>query len=104
MFQLNHPLCCRGGREGAARVWWRMEGGDAYGGQGPALGVYWEVLGVSPGWVLGIPALCLGKDSLGPEEAWFVYLNSKHHGFLWENLAVKLWSRDFPAFLSSLFP
>lgn len=118
MFHLNHPLCCRGGREGAARgqAARRREGVMLAAGQGPALGMRWEVLGVSQGMVLGArPSAqpvhahssehwCLGRDSLGPEEAQFFYLNSKHHSFLWENLAVKMWSGDFMAFLSSLFP
>lgn len=54
MFHLSRPLRCRGGREGAAG-----EGGVMLAaGQGPALGVHWEVLGASQGVGAGCRATC----------------------------------------------
>lgn len=54
MFHLSHPLRCRGGREGAAggRGAAGERGVMLAAGQGPALGMHWEVLRVSRGWVL----------------------------------------------------
>lgn len=77
MFRLRHPLRCRG------------KGGCCGGrGSSPRGGC----------WVPPVQrVLVLGKPV-------FFYLNSKHHSFFWENLAVKVWSGDFVAFLSSLFP
>lgn len=60
MFHLSHPLRCRGGREGAAggRGAAGERGVMLAAGQGPALGMHWEVLRVSQGVGAGCKAMC----------------------------------------------